>query len=293
MPSPTEAESRPFRRPALSLVLSLVAGLMLGAGPGAQAASRWAPADTATIRPGVQMYTNGAQCTGNFVFKDRRGRVYVGYSAHCAGLGEATETDGCRARSLPLGTRVRFAEGGSPAGAGTTVGYGRLAYSSWITMRRLGTRHAHTCAHNDFALVRVGKAHRAKVNPSVPFWGGPVGLDRDGTTPAETVRSYGSSSLRAGAELLAPKQGHSLGSTAGGWSHPVYTLTPGVPGDSGSGFLDAGGRAVGTLSTLAVAPLAGSNGVGDLFRELRFARKHSGIPRLRLVRGTEEFRSLR
>jgi len=283
--------SRPLRRLVLPLVLALVGTLSVTGGPTAQAASRWAPADTATIHPGVQMYTKGAQCTANFVFKDRRGRVYVGYAAHCAGLGGATETDGCQAKSRALGTRVRFAQGGSLASGGTTVGYGRLAYSSWRTMQRLGTRSANACAHNDFALVRVSKAHRGKVNPSVPFWGGPVGLDRDGTTGGETVHSYGSSSLR-GSDTLAPKQGTSLGSTAGGWSHPVYTLSPGVPGDSGSGFLDAEGRAVGTLSTLVIAPLTGSNGVGDLFRELRFARKHSGIPRLRLVRGTEEFSPL-
>jgi hypothetical protein len=131
-----------------------------------------------------------------------------------------------------------------------------------------------------------------KVNPSVPFWGGPVGLNESGTSATQDVFSYGSSSLRAGGSALAPKRGASLGTEAGGWSHPVYTLTPGVPGDSGSAFLDSQGRALGVLSTLAVAPVAGSNGVGDLNRELAFARTHSGLPRLRLVKGTEPFRPL-
>ena len=45
-------------------------------------AAAWAPADTATIHPGVQMYTDGAQCTGNFVFTDGAANVYVGYAAH-------------------------------------------------------------------------------------------------------------------------------------------------------------------------------------------------------------------
>jgi len=267
-----------------------VAAVVAASLPGsADAASRWAPADTAPIHPGVQMYTDGAQCTGNFVFTDKRRRVYVGYAAHCAGTGEATETDGCLAASLPLGTRVRFASGGSLADEGESLGRGRLAYSSWLTMQRLGTRDADACAYNDFALVRVGRNHVGKVNPSVPFWGGPAGLATSGTAAGDTVHSYGSSSLRAGAEELGPKQGFSLGQEAGGWSHPVYTMTPGVPGDSGSGFLDADGRAFGTLSTLAVAPLAGSNGVGDLSRELAFARSHSGIAGLRLVKGTEAF----
>jgi hypothetical protein len=273
-------------------LLGLLAAVPAPAAPPAEAASRWAPADQATIRPGVQMYTQGAQCTGNFVFTDRRGRVYVGYAAHCASTGAATETDGCRTQSLPLGTRVRFAQGGSPSGGGTTVGHGRLVYSSWLTMRRLGIRNQNACAHNDFALVRVGKAHHGKVNPSVPFWGGPVGLDLEGTTVGEEVYSFGSSSLRAGANVLAPKQGTSIGSTGGGWSHLVYALTPGVPGDSGSAFLDSDGKAVGTLSTLTLTPLAASNGVSDMRRQLRFAQRHSGIAGLRLVRGTVRFSPL-
>jgi hypothetical protein len=238
------------------------------------------------------MYTDGAQCTGNFVFTDAERRVYVGYAAHCAGTGEATDTNGCEARSLPLGTRVRFARGGSLAGGGDTVGRGRLVYSSWLTMQRLGTSRTNLCDYNDFALVRVGRKHVGKVNPSVPFWGGPVGIDQDGTSAGEPVYSYGSSSLRGGVGALAPKQGTSLGSTSGGWDHPVYTATPGVPGDSGSAFLDGRGRAVGTLSTLAIAPLTGSNGLGDLHRELAFAKRHSGIGGLRLVLGTKPFSPL-
>ena len=89
--------------------------------------------------------------------------------------------------------------------------------------------------------------------------------------------------------VLAPKQGSSLGTVAGGWNHLVYTATPGVPGDSGAAFLDAGGKALGTLSTVTIAPLAGSNGVSDLRRQLVFAQRHSGIAGLRLVRGTQEF----
>jgi hypothetical protein len=260
--------------------------------PTASAAGRWAPAASASIHPGVQMYTAGAQCTGNFVFTDAAGKVYVGYAAHCAGTGEATDTNGCDAGSLPLGTRVRFARGGSLVSGGETVGRGRLVYSSWLTMQRLGTTNANACDFNDFALVKVGRRHVDKVNPTVPFWGGPVGLDTDGSLAGEQVHSYGSSSLRSGLTELAPKQGTSLGSWAGGWSHDVYTVSPGVPGDSGSAFLDSEGRALGTLSTLALAPLAASNGVSDLAHELAFARQHSGIDGLRLVRGTKPFSPL-
>jgi hypothetical protein len=257
--------------------------------PTTSATVAWAPAESAAIHPGVQMYTDGAQCTGNFVFTDSSANVYVGYAAHCAGLGAATDTNGCEAGSLPLGTKVDFVEGGSLVTSGQKVGSGTLAYSSWLSMQQAGTSDANACDYNDFALVKVDPAYVDDVNPSVPFWGGPVALNTDGTTAGETVYSYGNSSLRGGVEALSPKQGTSLGTTGGGWTHPVYTVSPGVPGDSGSAFLDADGNAVGTLSTLAIAPLAGSNGVSDLSHELAFAQASSGISGLALVPGTEPF----
>ena len=106
-------------------------------------------------------------------------------------------------------------------------------------MRALGTTDANTCAYNDFALVKVSAADKGKVNPSIPFWGGPTGIDTDGTAAGDRVWSYGNSSLRAGITQLSPKTGISLGDDAadGGWSHPLYTVTPGVPGDSGSAFV--------------------------------------------------------
>jgi hypothetical protein len=278
---------------ARSSVLVLGSVTLLGAAAltatPATSAPAWAPAATAAIHPGVQMYTDGAQCTANFVFTDGAGNTYVGYAAHCAGTGEATDTNGCEAGSLPLGTRVEFVEGGSLITAGTTVGEGTLAYSSWLTMQQRNESDANACDYNDLALVRVDADDVAKVNPSVPFWGGPVGINTEGTAAGDSVYSYGNSSLRFGASQLSPKQGTSLGTSGDGWTHPVYTASPGVPGDSGSAFLDAEGNALGTLSTLAIAPLAGSNGVGDLNHELGYAQQYGGIAGLQLVPGTEPF----
>ena len=87
---------------------------------------------------------------------------------------------------------------------------------------------------------------------------------------------------------FSPKRGVSVGDTGGGWSTTVYTVTPGIPGDSGSGFLDASGKAFGVLSTVALAPLALSNGVGNLPREVAYARTH-GVAGLALVPGTQPF----
>ena len=78
-------------------------------------------------------------------------------------------------------------------------------------------------------------------------------------------------------------------SLLGSWSHPLHTVTPGAPGDSGSGFMSADGKAVGVLSTLALAPLPASINIGDLARELAFAQANSGIGGLRMVNGSEPF----
>jgi hypothetical protein len=283
-----------MRRSLARVLLALLPVALVAAysvGGAADAASRWAPAATAKIHPGTMMYTKGAQCTANFVYTDRAGHVYLGYAAHCAGTGQATDTDGCQAASLPLGTKVSFSNDGNPSSEGTRVGGGTLVYSSWLTMKKRHTKAADSCAYNDLALVRVNRADARKVNPSVPFWGGPVGVHAGGVKAGDKVYSFGNSSLRGGAEQLSPKVGAGIGDDAadGGWSHPVYTVTPGIPGDSGSGFLDAKGHALGVLSTVAIAPLPASNGVGDLAKELAFAKAYSGISGLRLVNGTQKF----
>ena len=252
-------------------------------------AAAWAPAGTAPIHPGVMMYTDGAQCTANFVHTDGAGNVYVGYAAHCAGTGGATDTNGCDAGSLPLGTPVSFREGGSLVSSGTQVGTGTLAYSSWLTMDQNGETDPDACAYNDLALVKVDAAYVDDVNPSIPFWGGPVGINTAGTTAGDQVYTYGNSSLRAGISVLSPHTGVSLGSDGNGWTHPLYTVTPGVPGDSGSAFLDADGKALGTLSTLGLAPLPASNNIGDISHELNYAKANSGISGLTLSLGTEPF----
>ncbi|MCW2812729.1 MAG: hypothetical protein JWN84_184 [Nocardioides sp.] len=289
---------RPARLLAALAATVLGAGLLTAPAPveaaPAERKTSWAPVARATITPGVMAYTAGAQCTTNFVFTDAVGGVYLGYSAHCAGKGAATDTDGCRTASLPLGTRVTFVRGGSLVSGGTRLGGGRLAYSSWLTEKRIGTTDPNTCAHNDFALVKVDARDVRKVNPSVPFWGGPTGIDTSGLALGERVYSYGNSSLRGGLSVLSPKYGAGLGDARadGGWSHPLYTVTPGVPGDSGSGFMTGGGKAIGTLSTVAIAPFPASNNLGDMAKELAFAQRHSGIRGLRLTRGTKPFRGL-
>jgi hypothetical protein len=253
---------------------ALVAVMALALAPAG--ASAWAPAAGATIHPGVMTFTDGGQCTANFVFTSGA-NVYLGQAAHCAGTGAATETDGCDSGSLPLGTQVEVDGASRP---------GTLVYSSWIAMQQSGEGDPDTCAYNDFALVKIDPADVGKVNPSVPGFGGPTGVG-GASSMGDDVYSYGNSSLRAGITLLSPKRGIVVATEGNGWSRTVYTLTPGVPGDSGSGFLNASGQAIGTLSTMEFLPRAASNGVGDLGRELSYAASH-GFP-VSLAAGTEPF----
>ena len=156
----------------------------------------------------------------------RLGNVYVGYAAHCAGLGEATDTDGCLADSLPLGTPVTFNEGGSLVNEGTLVGHGTLVYSSWL--HRAGARH-HRRQHLRLQRPRAGQGLRRRTSRRSTRRSR-SGAARPASTPtapppATAVYTYGNSSLRAGVSQLSPHTGISLGDDAadGGWSHPLYT----------------------------------------------------------------------
>src|SRR6476619_4239430 len=94
------------------------------------------------VHPGVQTFTDGAQCPANFIFRDAGG-TYIGQAAHCSVTG-ATKP-------------------------------GTLVYNSWITMQGAGEKDADTCAYNDLALVKLDPADVGRVDPTVPGWGGPTG----------------------------------------------------------------------------------------------------------------------
>jgi len=265
---------------ASAAVAATVSVGVLMPGTASAGSPTWAPNGQATIHPGVVTNTQGGgECTANFVFYNATD-VFIGQAAHCAGTGAPTETSGCTSATKPLGTPVTIGGASKP---------GTLVYSSWITMAKLGEKDANTCAFNDFALVKVDPADRGKINPSVPFFGGPTGIFTGSTALGDRIFTYGNSPLRGGVAALSPKTGFSLGDDGGGWSHTCYTVTPGVPGDSGSAVLSGDGKAMGVLTSLAVAPLAASNGVGDMTRELDYLNAHGELGAVILALGTEPF----
>lgn len=240
-----------------------------------------APTSAPTIHPGVQTDTAGGACTANFVFTDGDD-LYLGQAAHCAGTGAATSVNGCEAGSLPIGTPVDI-EGASQPGT--------LVYSSWLAMQAVDEDDINACQFNDFALVEVAEADEVRVSPTIPF-GGPTGIDTDGTEPGETVYTYGDSPLRQG--LLPARSGTTSGTVGDGWSHvALFPATPGIPGDSGSPVVNEDGAALGVLVTLGVAPSPATNGVTDLQRALSYANAHVAESQLdgpvSLVDGNEPF----
>ena len=99
---------------ALALLIALVAScaLVFALPSSASAKPRkvkpivWAAAAKASVHPGVETVTAGAQCTANFVFTDAKNNVYLGQAAHCGGGGAANDTYGCTAPAAKVGGPV-------------------------------------------------------------------------------------------------------------------------------------------------------------------------------------------
>jgi hypothetical protein len=262
-------------RTLTKLVGAAVAALAL-APAGAQA---WAPAG-APVHPGVQLFTQGAQCTANFIYSDGS-TTYIGQAAHCASKGGSTDTNGCTTPTYGTGTPVEI-----DGDDGSTY-TGTIAYSSWQTMQSQGETDANACAYNDLELVAMPAGAVANTNPSVPFWGGPTG-GVGGASAGGVVYTYGNSELRLGLSPLSPKLGPVVQVDPSGWEYTVYTVSPGIPGDSGSAFMSSSGQALGILSFLDVLPTPGGNGVGSLAKEIAYMHAHGG-PGADVVDGTEAF----
>jgi len=226
----------------------------------------WADPNTATIRPGIQMTSSAGQCTSNFAFTDDRGNAYLGFAAHCVG-------------ALEPGTSIDI--GG--------VTKGTLAYSSWYTMGYQpdasatsgGVCSAETdatiCTYNDFAVVKLAASDAIKTSPAMRHFGGPSALyDSSAVQSADKVLSYGNSGVRFETEEAAWHEGYVF-QPSNEWSTLIYTATPGIPGDSGSGVLMGDGQALGILVTVTISPYTASNGVTHLDKALEYAREKGGI----------------
>lgn len=266
-------------RNPLIVFATLAVCALVSAAPLQKRQPTWADASAATVHPGVNTDTNGGSCTSNFVFYDSSNNVYIGQAAHCSGTGEATSTDGCQSGSLPEGTKINVDGASQP---------GTMVYNSWIRMQQKGERDANTCAYNDFALIKLDPADYAKVNPSIPKFGGPSGIRTSDVATGEPIFAFTNSVLRQGIPFLQPKYGVQTQQIGEGWSHQVLGQFD-IPGDSGSGAIDGKGLAVGTLSTLALLPIPTINGFGDFSKEYEYMRSFDDLSDIVLALGTEPY----
>ena len=216
---------------------------------------------SATIHPGVQTVTDGAQCTANFVFQDAAN--YLGQAAHCSGTGgRPTPT---AALGVAADRHAGDITGASKPGRSSTTRGSRCRRSARPTPTPAPSTTSRSSRSTRPTSGRSTRRSRS-------------GAARPGSTarpaPGDKVLTYGNSELRGGITQLSPKEGDSLGDDGGGWTHTVYTVTPGIPGDSGSAFLDRPGRRSASW-TVAIAPLAGTNGVGDITKELAYLAAHT------------------
>jgi hypothetical protein len=155
-------------------------------------------------------------CTANFIFTDGTSR-YIGTARHCTDkIGQEVTMQVDTTRVAVVGTVAKMTSGQPEPG-------------------------------NDWALIRIDPAVAAKwgVNPAVPVIGGPQGI-YTGCSP-ERVQYYGHGYGYA----MGP--GKVEGGFASTWYNDGFGWTgTGLPGDSGSPVLTAGGLAAGDLTHLIV-----------------------------------------
>ena len=257
-----------------------VAGGLLVAGS-AQAAPTWAPASSATSIRASRPSPTAVSAPPTSSSTTPRTCTSARPPTAPAPDGN-TATDGCdsglAARSA---RRSRSTAPASPA---------RMVYNSWITMQAHGEADADTCAYNDLALVRLDPADVRQGQPVDPVLGRPDRARRTDGAARRQVYTYGNSSLRGGVTQLSPKQGTSLGDRRRRLEPQRATRSRRAsPVTPGSAFMDRQGRRSACSATLQLAPLAGSNGVGDLARELAYMHANGG-PQAQLVNGTAPFR---
>ena len=200
-----------------ALIASLLTLVLAAARAGPGPAPGGLPPTGRRITPGVQMFTDGAQCTGNFVYTDDAGHVFVGYAAHCAGRGGQTDTDGCS-------TGVPTPRHPGPVRPGGDGGHPRAP--PWATARSSTARGSPCTGPGPRRTTRAPTttSHWCGSDPDGRRQGQPVGPvlgrpDRrlSGRCPGRARRSTpgAQSSLRP-TTALSPKTGSSLGGGAGG-----------------------------------------------------------------------------
>ncbi|MEI2670316.1 MAG: hypothetical protein R2693_03070 [Nocardioidaceae bacterium] len=270
----------------LTTLLMTLGLITIGQSP-AFAAGPYIPDPQRPIHPGTQVVTPFTVCTTNFVFTDDTGALYLGYTAHCNPKEDnQTSLNGCLMNPAPLGDRADFVVDKSANDSGTVVGSGTIVYSSWLAMHGEGQTDQTLCNNNDFALIKVDESDRAKVDPTVPHWGGPNTTEASGFPGwFQLMYGYLNSQYRTGNDASKPTTAMMFWPAP--WNAFIYSFNFGIEHDSGAGYMDRSGRPVGTLTSLNFWPPL-SNTLVSLKQSIDYARSH-GMPGLRIVKGEQAF----
>ena len=249
------------------LVLVCAAVALAAAALSPAVASAWAPAASASIHPGVMTFTDGAQCTSNFVFSDSS-NVYIGQAAHCSGTGAQTDTNGCTSASLPIGTPGRRQRGEQARDPGLQLvahdaGHGETQSGHLRVQRpRAGEARSRRRAERQPVGARVRRAP-----PASEAVGGP-GLHGLLVRQLRAARRGHEAEPEAGnrgperGQRVEPQRLHRHAGHPRRLGQRVHERVG--PGDRRA--LDAPARA-----------LAGSNGVGDIGNEIAYMHANSSF----------------
>lgn len=234
----------------------------------------WPALEDAVVRPGVQVYADGGQCTSNFLYRSPvNGTLYLGAAAHCF-----YDNNGVRLTEVAVyGTDF------------TKAFDATLAWDSWHAMGHPAVVKNPATGRNqdnvhpfDFAFIEIPAEHVDKVHPAVMHFGGPTRLGTpDDMGTLKKVISFGASSLRPVGGPGDWHEGYIVDKEP--WTVTAYTVAPGIPGDSGSSLMTKDGAAIGALSVLQiygfdlgsfdVTPPA-SNGYTDVPASLEWLEKN-------------------
>ena len=258
-------------------------------------ASEPVPEQATGIRPGSQMfieYPDGttAGCTANFiwrdtsttvdddfddergnspVFGDDRNPLYIGAAGHCFLPGNETADDrsGDSSEKTYDVTRldVKVCKNCTFGGItglsvlrGDVYELGEVTYARQALPNDDGTEGEEV--GHDFGIVRIPEELRPAVDPSMPQFGGPIGLQEGAVPAGETVCQYGAGVGNGETFATAGTRGVSEGGL--GDETAWYAGIRASPGDSGSLLTEyetgSGTDAAGVLTHLTTVGTAGT-----------------------------------
>ena len=190
------------------------------------------------IQPGVErpqahtVLTPGwPPCTYNFIFRDQRGRRYIGLAGHCTGF-DTTE----------VGQVQHVKDVGR---IGTVAWKAPLPADQRECGEVLRPQDVDPCV--DFLMVRIDRHLYPQIDAAVRHWGGPTGyVTADEIKAGMLMYHYGYGRGPHLSEMTRPRAGVVVGMVAGGCGY--QTAYPLSGSDSGSPQIASDGRALGLMT---------------------------------------------